>query len=88
MNADTTEEQRRRNTEQRRAFIKRWTEYIRNHSDEEWSRQQNKLINSQLKSANELAQAGKTDPVEFIKRRDNIARSSTLENEGSLDYDL
>lgn len=81
MNSDTVEEQQRRNAEQRRAFIKRWAEYIRNHSDEEWSRQQNTLINSQLESANELARTGETDPVEFIRRRDNIARSSTPENE-------
>jgi hypothetical protein len=42
------------NKEDRINFVKFWVEYIKSHSDEEWSRQQNKLINSQLKSAREL----------------------------------
>jgi len=32
-------------------FIDRWAEYVKNHSDKEWSKQQNKIINSNLKSA-------------------------------------
>ena len=32
-------------------FIDYWVEYIKTHSDEEWSRQQNVVINSQLQSA-------------------------------------
>ncbi|MFT4867582.1 MAG: hypothetical protein ACI9LV_000183 [Candidatus Nanohaloarchaea archaeon] len=50
MNSDL-EQKKERNKEQRREFITQWVEYIKNHSDEEWSRQQNIVINSQLKTA-------------------------------------
>ena len=36
------------NYSERINFIKYWVRYIKNHSDEEWSEQQNILINSQL----------------------------------------
>jgi len=62
----------RRNTEQRRAMIKRWAEYVRTHDDREWSRQQNRLIDSQLQSANDMAAAGDTDPVRFAAARDRL----------------
>lgn len=42
------------NKEDRMNFIEFWVEYIKSHSDEEWSKQQNKLINSQLKISREL----------------------------------
>lgn len=35
-----------KNDKERLKFIELWAEYIRTHSDEEWSRQQNILINS------------------------------------------
>ncbi len=70
LSSDEFEDNHRRNIEQRRAFIKRWAEYVRTHDDAEWSRQQNTLINSQLKSANELASDGQTDPVRFTEARD------------------
>jgi len=70
LSSDEFEEHHRRNIEQRRAFIKRWAEYVRTHDDAEWSRQQNTLINSQLESANELASDGQTDPIQFTKARD------------------
>ena len=72
MNSDECEDTHRRNTEQQRAMIKRWAEYVRSHDDEEWSRQQNRLIDSQLQSANELAAAGETDPVRFTAVRDQL----------------
>jgi len=53
-----------RNIEDRRSFIKQWAAYIREHDDEEWSRQQNKLINSQLQRANELAKEGEIGSTE------------------------
>lgn len=53
-----------RNIEDRRSFIKQWAAYIREHEDEEWSRQQNKLIDSQIQRANELAKEGEIDPTE------------------------
>lgn len=39
------------NSEDRLNFVKFWAEYVKNHSDEEWSESQNVLINSQIKSA-------------------------------------
>jgi hypothetical protein len=72
LNSQEFEESQRRNTEQRRAMIKQWAEYVRTHDDEEWSRQQNKLIDSQLQSANDLAKTGDTDPVRFANARDQL----------------
>ena len=69
LNSETFERSQQRNVEERRAFIKRWAEYVRTHDDEEWSRQQNKLIDAQLQSANELARRGETDPVAFFEAR-------------------
>ncbi|ELZ39198.1 hypothetical protein C463_17303 [Halorubrum californiense DSM 19288] len=53
-------------------MIKQWAEYVRTHDDGEWSRQQNRLIDSQLQSANEMAAAGDTDPVRFAAARDRL----------------
>jgi len=72
LNSQEFEADQRRNTEQRRAMIKRWAEYVQTHDDEEWSRQQNCLIDSQLQSANDLAAAGDTDPVRFAAARDRL----------------
>lgn len=71
-NSKTFDERQSENVDRRRAAIKRWAEYVRTHDDAEWSRQQNKLIDSQLQSANELAANGDTDPVEFAKARDRL----------------
>ena len=70
MDSDECERSQRQNAEERRAFIRRCAEYVRTHDDEEWSRQQNKLIDSQLQTVNEMAQRGDTDRVAFIKPRD------------------
>lgn len=40
-----------KNQEQRMKFVETWAEYVRTHPDLEWSRQQNVIINSCLKSA-------------------------------------
>lgn len=72
MNSDTLEQDVVENRDRRRAFIKRWAEYVRTHDDAEWSRQQNKLINAQLQSANEAARRGDTDPVKYMKKRDAL----------------
>ena len=39
------------NTKERKSFVIKWAEYVRTHSDKEWSLQQNVIINSALKSA-------------------------------------
>lgn len=61
MNSNEPESDAERNIEDRRSFIKQWAAYIREHDDEEWSRQQNKLIDSQIQRANELAKEGERD---------------------------
>ena len=71
-NSQEFEDEQRRNTAQLRAMIKRWAEYVRTHDDREWSRQQNRLIDSQLQSANEMAAAGDTDPVRFAAAKDRL----------------
>lgn len=53
--SDELEDAIERNIEERRAFIKQWAAYVRDHDDAEWSRQQNTIIDSQLQRANELA---------------------------------
>jgi len=38
----------RTNEEERLNFIKYWAEYIKTHPDEEWSEQQNEVIDAQI----------------------------------------
>lgn len=38
------------NQKERNAFIKKWAEYVRTHDDKDWSKQQNKIINSCLRN--------------------------------------
>ena len=40
------------NEKERKSFVHKWAEYVRNHDDKDWSKQQNVIINSALKSAN------------------------------------
>ncbi len=44
------EEERKKNFKERLDFIKKWVEYIKTHSDEEWGEQQGLLINSQFEN--------------------------------------
>jgi len=37
------------NKKERISFIKFWVNYMKTHSDKEWSNQQNIIINSQIK---------------------------------------
>ena len=37
--------------EERRKFVSLWAEYVRTHTDREWSEQQRLLIDSQIQSA-------------------------------------
>ncbi|MCX6815871.1 MAG: hypothetical protein NT120_03395 [Candidatus Aenigmarchaeota archaeon] len=39
------------NQKQRMGFVAYWAEYVRTHSDKDWSRQQNLIIDSCIKSA-------------------------------------
>lgn len=47
------EEKKEINKEQRREFVKYWAEYVKSHPDEEWSKQQNLIIDSQLPTKRE-----------------------------------
>lgn len=62
-----------RNTERRRTFIRRWAAYVKSHDDAEWSRQQNRIIDSQLQTANEHAAQDGVDAVGIIERVDRLA---------------
>lgn len=44
------EKEKRKNFEERLKFIDYWVKFIKEHSDEEWSEQQNVLIDSQINS--------------------------------------
>ena len=39
------------NAKERIKFVEYWATYVRTHSDRDWSKQQNMIINSCLKSA-------------------------------------
>lgn len=54
------------NQRQREWFIDYWVNYMKTHSDEEWSRQQNVLINSILQSAKQWSRE------EFLKLKQNF----------------
>ncbi len=40
-----------KNRDDRIAFVERWAEFVRTHDDKDWSRQQNIIIDSQIKSS-------------------------------------
>lgn len=50
MNLEKLEEKKKKNKNQRREFVKTWARYVKEHRDEEWSRQQNKILDSQVRS--------------------------------------
>ncbi|RZV06526.1 hypothetical protein BDK88_3539 [Natrinema hispanicum] len=70
LNSKVFDDDLRRNMEQRREMIKRWD--IRTHDDGDWSREQNRLLNTQLQLTNDMAAAGDTDPVRFAAARDRL----------------
>lgn len=53
----------RDNNEERMNFVEYWANYVKTHSDKEWSRQQNILINSMMKNAKN----SKLTPKEYLK---------------------
>ena len=42
----------KQNEKERLAFIDLWSKYVIEHNDKDWSRQQNVIINSCIRSAN------------------------------------
>ena len=55
------------NAEERMNFVEYWAEYVRTHPDEEWSKQQKVLIDSQIQSARKIKLT--REQVEYIKGR-------------------
>ena len=53
---DELRAEKQRNFKERLWFITYWANYIKTHSDEEWSRQQALLIDSQIDSARSFAE--------------------------------
>ena len=43
-----------KNFSERLQFIKFWAEYVKTHPDKEWSRQQNRLIDSQIQNTKQI----------------------------------
>jgi len=41
-------EDKKKNLKERMNFIKFWAEYVKTHTDKEWSKQQNVIIDSQI----------------------------------------
>ena len=70
--SNDSEATRQQTTKHRRAMIKQWAAYVRTHDDRDWSRQQNRLIDSQIQTANAMADSGATDPVRFSVVRDQL----------------
>jgi len=58
----------------REDFVKFWAKYVKTHRDEEWSKQQNRLINSQIKISRDFFKNNKEFAEKYIKelRRRNI----------------
>lgn len=73
LSSEELDRDRRRNAARRREFVRRWAEYVRSHDDAEWSRRQNALVDAQLRTANEMAARGDTDPAAFAAARDWLA---------------
>ncbi|MFP4118363.1 MAG: hypothetical protein ACLFTR_05580 [Candidatus Woesearchaeota archaeon] len=57
------------NQEERMRFIKRWAEYVRTHDDKDWSRQQNIIIDSQIKN-------NKMKREEYLKMKNESFKSA------------
>ena len=59
MNKEEIKKDKNRNFMERIWFIKYWANYIKTHSDEEWSKGQAILIDSQLQSARDFYKKNK-----------------------------
>ncbi len=57
------EEFRKLNNKDRMWFVEYWANYVKTHSDKEWSRQQNILINSLMQNSKN----SKMTPQQYLK---------------------
>ena len=53
----------------RHGFIEYWVQYMRKHTDQEWSREQNMLINSVLKSCHQPSRE------EYLRLKDKCKKA-------------
>jgi len=51
-------------------FVEKWARFVAEHPDEEWSRLQADLINSQLENAKQVKLT--KEQVDFIKKKELI----------------
>ena len=56
------------NQKERMQFIDKWSKYILEHNDKEWSKQQNKIINSCLRSS----RITKKEYLKMKERKDDV----------------
>jgi len=71
-NSGTVDARHLENVTDRREQIARWAHYGPTDADESWSREQNRIVDSQLQSANALAANGNTDPVRFVRAPERL----------------
>jgi len=57
------EEIRKLNNQDRMWFVEYWANYVKTHTDKEWGRQQNILINSMMKNVKN----SKLTPKEYLE---------------------
>ena len=53
-NLEGSDDEHASNREDRRRQIREWAAYVQTHPDEDWGKQVNTLVNSQLQSARHL----------------------------------
>lgn len=68
MTKEEIKESAEQNKKDRLWFVDFWANYVKTHSDEEWSRQQNVLINSFIGK-----NAGKTLKIEVVNQQSGKA---------------
>lgn len=56
------------NREDRMNFVEYWADYVRTHPDEDWSKQQKIIIDSQIQNARHY----KLTPKEYLKIKDEL----------------
>lgn len=61
INLNELKSDKEKNFRERLWFVKYWANYIRTHSDMEWSKQQNVLIDSQIQHARKLVKNKRPD---------------------------
>ena len=61
---------RRLNDADRMWFVEYWARYIKTHSDKDWSKQQNVIINSQIQSARSV----KLTPRQYLEIKGEVCR--------------